>query len=86
VLNVADAMLLSKHVQGVLLVVKAGRTPRALIRQAVAGLARGGANFLGVVLNRVLPQSGYPASPRHSLIFYKTLTATWERLRRWSGV
>ncbi len=52
-LAVADALVLSKRVDGVLLVIEAGRTRRNEARQAIAGLQHVGANLVGGVLNRV---------------------------------
>ena len=53
VLAVADAAVLSQRVNGVVLVLEAGRTRRAAARHAVERLHRLGANILGTVLNRV---------------------------------
>jgi capsular exopolysaccharide synthesis family protein len=53
VLPVADATALAQAVDGVLLVVKAGRTRRGAARHAVESLRRVGANLVGVVLNSV---------------------------------
>ena len=50
---VADAVELSKRVDGVLLVVEANRTRRDVVKQAVYNLQRAGGNLLGAVLNRV---------------------------------
>ena len=49
---VADAAVLSKRVDGVLLVVSAGETKREAAKQAVFNLQQSGAKILGVVLNR----------------------------------
>jgi capsular exopolysaccharide synthesis family protein len=51
VLTVADAAVLSKQVDGVVLVTYAGRTGRELASQAVLDLQGVGANLLGAVLN-----------------------------------
>jgi capsular exopolysaccharide synthesis family protein len=48
----ADAVLLAREMSSVLLVVKAGETPRKLARQATDYIARLGARVLGVVLNQ----------------------------------
>jgi len=53
VLNVADARILARIVERVVLVVEGGKTPRELVRRAHALLAEAGGNVLGVVLNNV---------------------------------
>ena len=53
VLAVTDAVVLSKQVDGVLLVLDAGSTREDLARRAVEELAKVGAPILGVVLNKV---------------------------------
>lgn len=50
---VADAVDLSKHVDGVLLVVEANRTHRDVVRQAIFNLQQAGGNVLGAVLNKM---------------------------------
>jgi len=51
VIPVSDPMLLSKSVDGVILVVKAGATAREVVRRAVDIMNTNNANALGVVLN-----------------------------------
>ena len=53
VLAVTDAAVLSQRVDGVMLIIQAGRTRRDATRQAVKRLRQLGANVLGVVLNRI---------------------------------
>jgi len=53
VLAVTDAVVLASRVDGVVLVVDAGRTRRTATRQAIERLEQVGANVLGGVLNRV---------------------------------
>ncbi len=48
---VTDAMILSKKVDGVLLVARPGKTPVIVLRRAVEELFRVGAKIFGVVLN-----------------------------------
>jgi non-specific protein-tyrosine kinase len=55
---VADAIVLSNRVDGVVLVTQAGRTRRDVARRAVLNLQQAGANFLGAVLNWVSKQEG----------------------------
>lgn len=51
VLAVADARVLCSKVDGIILVVRAGRTPRNLIRRAWNLIEASGGNILGIVLN-----------------------------------
>lgn len=52
VVSVTDTAVLSSQVDGVVLVVEAGRTKRHLVQEAVNSLQQARAQFLGVVLNR----------------------------------
>lgn len=54
----ADAAALSKRVDGVVLVVSAGKTRRDEARRAISNLEQAGATILGVVLNRSTENSG----------------------------
>ncbi len=59
-LAVTDAAVLSRQVDGVLLVVDAGGSRRELAARAVEDLRKVGSNILGVVLNNLSPRgSGY---------------------------
>ena len=59
-LPVTDAALLAQRVDGVLLVIEAGRTRRTVAQHAVENLRQINANLLGVVLNAVpLRKAGY---------------------------
>ena len=60
-LAVTDAQVLVNHVQGVLLVVNAGSTSRAMLSSAAAALMQVEARVLGVVLNQLVrsPRSYY---------------------------
>jgi non-specific protein-tyrosine kinase len=53
VLGVADAAILASRLDGVLLVVEAGRTRRELAQRAFESLQQVGGNVLGVVLNQL---------------------------------
>jgi len=69
VLPVADALVLAREADGVLLVVKGHDTSRELVRMARDRLALAGARLLGVVVNDVRPDWGdlyyyYPYSSR----------------------
>jgi polysaccharide biosynthesis transport protein len=61
VLPVVDAMLLARHVDGVLLVVRAGQTRWQNARQAMEKLRQVGAHVTGAVLNGV---------PTHQVSYY----------------
>ena len=52
-LNVADSRILATMVEGVVLVVKGGVTPRELAQRAQAYARDVGANLIGVVLNNL---------------------------------
>jgi capsular exopolysaccharide synthesis family protein len=58
VLSVADAAVLARAVDGVLLVLEAGHTRREAARRAVESLRQVGANLMGVVLNAVPTHNG----------------------------
>jgi non-specific protein-tyrosine kinase len=80
VLVVADALILSNRVDGVLLVNDAGRTRRSEARHAAEEFRRVRANLLGVVLNR-LPRGrgGYYRNHYH---YYRSEDGQREE-RRW---
>lgn len=52
-LNVTDARILASLVEGMILVVKGGSTPRDLVQQSQASATDVGANLIGVVLNNL---------------------------------
>jgi capsular exopolysaccharide synthesis family protein len=70
VLAVADATVLSKRVDGLVLVTEAGQTRRGAAQQAVLNLRQAGARMLGAVLNGVSQKGGgyyyYYSSYYHS--------------------
>jgi len=53
VIPVSDALLLGREVDGVVMVVKAGETPREVSKRACDLVHESGANLLGVTLNNV---------------------------------
>ncbi len=59
VLPVADAMILSGHADGVVLVVSAGQTRRAELRRTCEKLAQAGTPVIGAVLNKASQQDEY---------------------------
>ena len=64
-LAVADARVLCSRVDGVVLVVKAGHTPKHLVRRAWTLLENSGANILGMVLNQANRSSFESSYYRH---------------------
>jgi capsular exopolysaccharide synthesis family protein len=58
VLAVTDAVVMARHVDGVLLVVDAGHTREHALAQAVGELQKTGVNLLGVALNRLDTRRG----------------------------
>ncbi|MBF6560839.1 MAG: polysaccharide biosynthesis tyrosine autokinase [Candidatus Binataceae bacterium] len=69
----SDAVILSTLVDGVVVVVRAGETPRTVVRDAVVHLTRARAWMIGVVLNRVdLKTSDY------AHYFYRYYSPTYE--------
>ena len=68
-LVVSDANVLAARASGVLMVVNAGKTRRAAVRQAVDGLRKVGANVLGCVLNMVSTR-GARSSYYYSSYYY----------------
>jgi capsular exopolysaccharide synthesis family protein len=70
---VADPLVLSSLVDGVLLVVEANRTTRAMVRQAGARLAETHARILGAVVNKLnLRSAGYGYSYYDTYGYYYT--------------
>lgn len=59
VIAVTDAGVLSRLVDGTLLVVSAGITPREIAKAAKEQLQQVGARILGIVVNRLDEESGY---------------------------
>ena len=57
-LVVTDAAILAAQVDGIVLVVDAGRTRRASLKRAVEALERTGTPILGVVINRLTARTG----------------------------
>jgi capsular exopolysaccharide synthesis family protein len=67
---VADARVLCSKVDGVVLVVKAGHTPKNLVRRAWLILENSGANVLGIVLNKAT-HNGYERAYYHHYHYYE---------------
>jgi capsular exopolysaccharide synthesis family protein len=53
VIPVSDALLMGREVDGVIMVVKAGETPREVSKRACDLVRESGANLLGITLNNV---------------------------------
>lgn len=57
---VTDSVILAKIVDGVLLVIRAGKTPRQVVHNGLAQLHAINANVMGALLNRVdMNREGY---------------------------
>jgi non-specific protein-tyrosine kinase len=64
---VPDAAILSKRVDGVILLIQAGKTRRDIVRQGIFNLQQAKANLYGVVLNRISSkQQPYPYKDYYS--------------------
>jgi len=59
VMPVADAAVLSRQVDGVIMVVQAKRTRREIARRAISRLEQVGANILGGILNQISGRGDY---------------------------
>jgi non-specific protein-tyrosine kinase len=83
---VADAVILSKRVDGVILVIQVEKTRRDIVRQAIFNLRQAEANVFGVILNRV---SRKQHSYYYQGYYYKqhledtAAAAEMGRLQRW---
>lgn len=85
-ISVADAAVLSNRVDGVVMLVEAGRTHRTLVKQASLSLARAGATVLGAVLNRASSRDGRYPVWRNQPVFSLALRTFWQWLRRWPSL
>jgi capsular exopolysaccharide synthesis family protein len=72
VMSVTDASLLSRRVDGTILVINAYKTRRAFLTRALGTLRSVNGNLLGVVLNRVIPSH----SGNSSYYYYYTKEGT----------
>lgn len=70
VIPVHDSEILSQHVDGVLLVVKAGKTFREVVIRAIELLKEAKANILGATLNDVEGNLPYYYHPRYYRHYY----------------
>jgi non-specific protein-tyrosine kinase len=85
-LNVSDALVLANRLDGVILVIEAGRVRREVVKQAFLSLQQANANLLGGVLNRVRKKGGsyYQGYYRNSRLVTKTGQRTLPvTKRRW---
>ncbi len=90
ILPAADATVLARTVDGVLLVLDAGRSRREAAQQAVERLRQVEASVLGVVLNRLpIPEANYyeqeSSNPTWSQRGWKGLQAAVSKLLRRNG-
>ncbi len=58
ILMVTDALVLSSRVDGTIMVIKAGRTRRAALEEAIDRLKKVDAHLLGGILNQLSPSTG----------------------------
>jgi succinoglycan biosynthesis transport protein ExoP len=87
VLPVADATALAQAVDGVLLVLQAGKTRRQAARHAMESLRQVEANLIGVVLNAVPTHKGSPYYYYHHEYYGngRGRGRRKRRLRQWKG-
>jgi capsular exopolysaccharide synthesis family protein len=79
---VSDAVVLSRLVDGVLLVIKPGKTSLGVIQHTLEQFKRAGARILGVVLNDVeLKRTGY--APYYREYTYVAYGEAGEEKRSW---
>jgi Mrp family chromosome partitioning ATPase len=88
VLGLADASLLARHLDGVLLLVSLGQVPRKRAQAALERLQEARASVLGMITNRLRPSA--TDADRHPTYRYYTNAAPAgassdlrERFRRW---
>lgn len=89
VLAVADAAVLANRVDGVVMVIRAKKTRRDAVRQAMATLERAGASLLGGVLNQASKKSAsYYYQGDYSPRKTSSTDQTYHRQpkRRWQGL
>jgi len=69
---VSDPLILSTEVDGALMVVRAGKTPREMVKRATDLMTGAGMNILGVVLNNVEDVLPYYYNYKYHYREYKT--------------
>jgi len=72
IVSFTDGVLISTMVEGVLLVVRGGKTPRSVVRRSRQVLSEVGAKVLGVVLNNVTLQKDDYYYYRYYHSYYET--------------
>ncbi len=70
ILGLADSSIVATHTAGIVLVVRMGKTDRAVVRQALDGLRLSRANLLGLVVNGVRKHNGNA----YNYYYYKART------------
>jgi len=75
IFGIADALILSTVVKGVILVVHGGRTPRETVQRAFRNLVEVNATILGTVLNNVDVRSGSHPSYYHYNYYHQQTPA-----------
>lgn len=71
---VSDTLVLSTEMDGALMVVKAGKTPRQLVKRAVDLMRDSGINILGIILNNVETVLPYYYNYHHDYYQYPKTT------------
>ncbi|MBN1543361.1 CpsD/CapB family tyrosine-protein kinase [candidate division KSB1 bacterium] len=80
IIPVSDSLRLAQIADGVIMVVKAGKTPRTVIKRAIQLLSESGCQMIGVVLNDT--QKVLPYYYQHSYYRYEYSTTTHNRQRK----
>lgn len=75
VLPVADALVMARHVDGVVFVVRSGKTERPAAQEGVRRLRRVGANLLGVIVSDVAVSVPTYSADRYSAYQYRVVEA-----------
>lgn len=70
VLPVTDAAVMASSVDGVILIISAGEVSPEEAKRAKTQLEQGGANILGVILNKVPSQNGYGYNHYYYYYYY----------------
>jgi Mrp family chromosome partitioning ATPase len=73
-LTVTDASILASQVDGILIVVKAGKTKMDSVKRMVTSFRQQGTRLLGVVINDVNFKN-----PRYSYFYQDYNNSTWQR-------
>jgi Mrp family chromosome partitioning ATPase len=81
-MSVADPIIIAQHVDSILLVVRAGKTPKDMLVQSISKLGRVGARLAGAVLNGASSNGSYYYYRTYSSHSSDVAASTTRRLRR----